>query len=254
MVFAMFVGSSAAIRDGNNRAMAVGQVEVALQRLVREIKYANSTNPDPTIGMSDVISNALPMLPYTGSEIYPYSNFADSSGALYMPAVPAARLFSQQVGASPLAGSRWCPNPDISGVPTDASNSLVYFYAPPSEGGTMHRITLRLDTTDLVRMDQSPVTATSYTDTTAPVAKRQVMMRGVTSVQFTYPSLLAVVNGTGATAFDAQLSGMTAADRATFLNKQYRRLIGIRLRVAVVSESGGRQAISELRTSVQVRN
>ncbi|MBC7541715.1 MAG: type II secretion system protein [Candidatus Sericytochromatia bacterium] len=253
MVFTMFVGSSAALRDGNNRANAVGAAEIALQRLVREIKYANTANPDTYLGMSDIIATDLPLLPYTGTEIFPYTNYADSSGALFLPAAPAARLFSQQVSVTPLSQSRWCPNPELSAVPPDASNSLVYFQVPAGGGAAVHRITMRLDVSDLVRMDQAPIGAGTYTDTN-PVPKRQVIMRGVQSVQFTYPSLLSEVNGAGSAAFDTRLSAMTTAARETFLNITYRRLIGIRVRVSVVSESGGRKAYSDLRTSVQVRN
>ena len=252
MVFLMFFGSSSALRDGGNRALAVGQVEVVMQRLVREIQSANTTNPNPSLGLPTVLPTTLPLLPYGGTELFPYANYVDSSSALPMPAAPAARLFSQQVSQLPLAQSRWCPNPTFAAVPADASNSLVC-YRVPSGTTTVHRITYRVDGTDLVRLDQSPITATTYTDTT-PTPLRQVLMRGIRSVQFTYPTLLAQVQGSGSTAFDTQLSGMTTAARDTYLNATYRQLIAIRVHLGVISANGGRAGDSELRTTVQVRN
>src|SRR5690606_20126207 len=127
LVMGLFVNSTEAIRFGNSQAMAVGQVEVAMQRLVRDIKAANTTNPDPATGYAALVPPSLPLLPYYRAEPYPYSSYAASSGALPLPALPAARLFADQVSATPLHQSRWCPNPDLPVVDPDASNSLVFF-------------------------------------------------------------------------------------------------------------------------------
>jgi hypothetical protein len=255
MTFAMFVGTSSAIRDNNNRAMAIGDVEVALQRISREIKFANSANPSPATGLAAVLVNTLPFLPYTQVENATYLDYIDSSGAFTTPAPPAARLFLAQNGQTPLYQSQWCPNPDMPVVPADASNSLV-FYKVDSLGVT-HRVTLKVATVAgllcLVRKDQSPVTASSLNDST-PAPKVTVLIRNLKSVQFTYPSLLAQVNGANGNAFATTLTAMASAARETYLNTTFRTLVGVRVRVAVKGSTGGRAAISELRTSVQVRN
>jgi hypothetical protein len=255
MVFSMFIGTSAAIRDNNNRAMAVSEVEVALQRVAREIKFANSTNPDPATGLPALLAPTLPFLPYTQVENATYLAYTDSSGGFTPPAPPAARLFLAQNGQLPLYQSQWCPNPEMGVVPADASNSLVFYKVDTA--GVTHRITLKAATVagklSLVRMDQSPVTAASLNDSNPP-PKTTVLIRQLKSVQFTYPSLLAQVNGTGGATFHAQLAAMTATQREVFLNTNFRKLIGVRIRVAVAGSTGGRAAISELRTNVQVRN
>lgn len=255
MVFSMFVGTSSAIRDNNNRAMAVGAVEVALQRLTREIKFANTTNPDASTGEPILLPNTLPLLPYYQVEYPTYLDYTDSSGAFTTPAPPAARLFQAQYSQTPLYQSQWCPNPDMAVVPPDASNSLVFYKVDGSN--VTHRITLKTATVaglpSLVRLDQAPVSASSLNDTTPP-PRTTVIFRNIKSVQFTYPSLLAQVNGANGAAFATSLAAMTSTEREAFLNATYRRLIGIRVRVAVAGSTGGRAAVSELRTNVQVRN
>jgi prepilin-type N-terminal cleavage/methylation domain-containing protein len=255
MVFSMFVGTSTAIRDNNNRAMAIGQVEVALQRLAKEIKYANTTNPDASTGMPAVLANTLPLLPYTQVENATYLAYTDSSGAFTPPAPPAARLFLAQNGQSPLYQSQWCPNPEMPCVPADASNSLVFYKTEPD--GVTHRISLKAATVAgqlcLVRLDQSPMSASSLTDSTPP-PKVTVLIRNLKSAQFTYPAMLTQVNSANGSTFGASLAAMASSQRESYLNSNFRKLIGIRVRVAVASSGGGKPAISELRTTVQVRN
>ena len=119
--------------------------------------------------------------------------------------------------------------------------------------GQVHRITLRQEGPNLTRFDQFPITATTLDDV-SPAQQREVLIKSLQSVQFTYPTLLAQVTGAGATAFGTSLTGMTAAARETYLNTTFRRLIGIRLKVSVTADGGGRPGVSELRTTVQVRN
>jgi Tfp pilus assembly protein PilW len=255
MVFSMFVGTSTAIRDNNNRAMAVGEVEVALQRIAREIKFANTMNPDAATGMPTLLATSLPFLPYTQVENIPYLDYTDSSGAFTTPAPPAARLFAAQNGQAPLYQSQWCPNPDMAVVPPDASNSLVFYKVDPA--AVPHRITLKVAAVAgqpcLVRLDQSPVSSSSLNDSTPP-PKVTVIIRNVKSAQFTYPTLLTQVNGASGATFAATLAAMTTTQRDSYLNTTFRKLIGVRVRVAVAGHTGGRAAISELRTNVQVRN
>lgn len=248
MVFGLFFRSTEAIRFGNSQAMAVGEVEVAMQRLVREIKGANTTNPHAITGEGILLPADLPLLPYNGFEPAPYLGFQSSSGGQPFPLIPAARLFAAQQGVLPLYRSAWCPNPNLVGP--DDSNSLVYYL---NQQGTIHRITLRADGTELVRLDQSPIIATTLSDQT-PRPERRVIARGLRSIQFTYPKLLAELeNGATGAAFATALpSSPTERDR--YLNQHFRRLIGIRLRLETRAPGGARPAVSELRSTVEVRN
>jgi len=214
--------SSRTIRIGQENTKNTTRAQQALNAMVKELKSVNIAEPllyPITPAWSD-----LPALPYTAFELSPYPTTA---GQVVVPATPALRKFSSQVGETAL-DLKWYPKT----ADLKEDNSLVFYKAPapgPGETSTMERITYRLDGERLVREVQRPLTSSSTSFQSSPAPEVRLLADEVETIQFTYPEFERRLDA----ALDTQLTGLLndeGADAMTrFINENYRKIIGIRL-------------------------
>ncbi|MEZ0369674.1 MAG: PilW family protein [Candidatus Sericytochromatia bacterium] len=236
------LNSSKAMRMGQEQAKYTSQAQQILSRMVKEIKSVNIDAP-PLFTVSPAWAT-LPALPYTSYEL---SSYPDTSGDVILPAVPAARKFASQAGATDMQ-HKWYPNP--SG---NESNSLVFYKAPgPGAGGTsqVQRISYRLVGTRLLREVQSPLSAGSDQFHSNPVPSSTLLSDMVRIIQFTYPLFEQQMT----TTLDTTLTAQTEPDRTEFINENCRKVISIRIVMGGLRLGSQDTPSVELKTEVRLRS
>ena len=241
------------INLGQDQARNTSTAQQVLLRLSNDIRGAATQAPS-LFALSPNWST-LPALPYTAVELSPYP---DTSGSVAVPAVPAARRFASQAGATALT-LKWYPNS------ASESNSLVFYRIPPPGPGntaTVERVTWRLDTSQaqnfkLVREVQSGIVSTSLSFQSNPTPQRTVLAERVQLLQFTYPDFERAIQAGGST-LDTSLTAIQTNQGypalAQYLNSNFRQTLGIRLILggAPRSSTQFRKGI-ELTTEVRLR-
>ena len=237
-----FFRSSKLINLGQDQAKIGAMVQFIMNKVVRDVETANTDAP-VILNISDSTWRALPALPYSDLES---SNYSSVTGTVAIPAAPAARRFISQIGLTD-KDHKWYPNPCQNTSPyknNEDSNSLVFYKV---ENGTIYRITYRKTLANkLVRERQSSPSTSFY----SPVPEVQTLLENVNYIQFTYPVFQQEMNNNGI--FESTISSMTDAD--SYLNKNYRKTIGIKLSVFGSSVGKTKEKGIDLETQVRVRN
>jgi Tfp pilus assembly protein PilW len=250
---AFLLSTSKNMNLGQEQARNTSTAQQVLLRLSNDIKGA-ATQAPPLFALTPNWG-VLPALPYTAVELTPYP---DTAGSVVSPAVPAARRFTSQAGATALA-LKWYPNS------TTESNSLVFYRVPPPGPGQtarVERVTWRLDTAQaqnfkLIREVQTPIVSGSLSFQSNPTPQRTVLAERVQLLQFTYPDFERAIQA-GGTTLDTSLTAIQTAQGypalARYLNTHFRQTIGIRLVLggAARSATQTRKGI-ELTTEVRLR-
>lgn len=244
-----FFRGSKLMQIGQDQARVPAMAQFVLNKMVKDLESANTQAPT-ILGITEVTWNALLALPYSSVELYPYP---DTAGTITLPAAPAARKFSSQVGMTDKF-HRWYPNPNPNANEnpnpdknSDVANSLVFYKL---DSGNIVRITYRIDSFNNVIREQQNSPGTSFT---SPAPQVQRLLENVKYIQFTYPVFEQEMARTDID-FESTLYAMTTTIRESYINQNYRKTIGIKISIFGATIGQTKIKALDLATQVMVRN
>lgn len=264
-LMSFFFRTSKAIDRDQNRVKDLNQLQFVLNRIVEEVKSANTLLPDNGTALTQTSWNQLPHLPY-GRTFTSIIIDPDNSVSRISPYYPLAYNFPLQAGQS---GTEQGLYPIFSNE--DESNQLVFYKVEPN--GTVTRILyyLELDSKDYnsaktylikKRIQKGIIsTSTNYFINDNSVSEHTILS-GVKSLQFTYPVIEKILVSSSPeynSALRTELLGVTGTlsekiHKQNNLLNQYRNIIGIKIKIAGEQIGNKRSTALELSTEVNIRN
>jgi prepilin-type N-terminal cleavage/methylation domain-containing protein len=264
-LMSFFFRTSKVIDKDQNRVKDLNQLQFVLNKIVEEVKSANTLLPDNGTALTQSSWNQLPHLPY-GRTFTSIIVDPDNSLPRISPYYPLAYNFPSQAGQSGTEHG-WYPKPSSE----DESNQLVFYKIEKDGSVTRILYYLEIDQKDynsaktylLKKRIQKNITSTStnYFVNDSSVSENTILA-GVKSLQFTYP-LIENFLDSSSPEYNASLKSQLLSLNGTLSEKihkqnellnKYRNIIGIKIKIAGEQIGNKRATALELSTEVNVRN